>query len=61
MIALVDDPARGRALGVRASAHVRTHFSLRAAGLRYAARIDEVLRGAASGGGAAPRAGRLSA
>lgn len=61
MIALVDDPARGRALGARASAHVRTHFSLRAAGLRYAARIDEVLRGAASGGGAAPRAGRLSA
>jgi glycosyltransferase involved in cell wall biosynthesis len=47
MLRLLDDPAAGRALGARASAHVRTHFSLRAAGLRCAARIDEIMRGRA--------------
>jgi glycosyltransferase involved in cell wall biosynthesis len=39
MIKLLDDPDGGRALGARASAHVRTHFSLRACGLRYGARL----------------------
>jgi glycosyltransferase involved in cell wall biosynthesis len=53
MIALVDDPARGRALGGRASAHVRTHFSLRAAGLRYAARLEQIAR--ATAGATVPR------
>lgn len=48
MLSLVDDPACGRALGARASAHVRTHFSLRAAGLRYAARIGEALAAGAA-------------
>jgi glycosyltransferase involved in cell wall biosynthesis len=44
MIALLDDPAAGRALGARASAHVRTRFSHRACGLRYAARLAELTR-----------------
>lgn len=48
MIALVDDPAGGRALGARASAHVRDHFSLRACGLRYAARLEEAGRARAA-------------
>jgi glycosyltransferase involved in cell wall biosynthesis len=48
MIALVDDPARGRVLGARASAHLRTHFSLRAAGLRYASRLEQIERPRAS-------------
>ena len=36
---LLDDPAELRALGGRARRHMRTHFSYRAAGLRYAARL----------------------
>jgi hypothetical protein len=44
MIKLLDDPDGGRALGARASAHVRTHFSQRACGLRYAARLAELAR-----------------
>src|SRR5262249_14120959 len=32
---LADDPGSGRRLGARASAHIRTHFSYRAVGLRY--------------------------
>lgn len=48
MIELVDDPARGREMGARASAHVRTHFSLRAAGLRYASRLEQIGRAIAA-------------
>jgi glycosyltransferase involved in cell wall biosynthesis len=36
MAGLVDDPAAARALGARASRHIRTHFSFRARGLRMA-------------------------
>lgn len=42
MVRLLDDPDAGRALGARASAHVRTHFSRRSCGLRYAARLAEL-------------------
>jgi glycosyltransferase involved in cell wall biosynthesis len=42
MIKLVDDRRYSRALGERASRHVRTHFSYRAAGLCYAARVAEI-------------------
>jgi glycosyltransferase involved in cell wall biosynthesis len=42
MIRLLDDPEAGRALGARASAHVRTRFSHRACGLRYKQRLDEI-------------------
>lgn len=45
LIRLVDDPEAGRAIGARASAHVRTHFSLRACGLRYLSRLDGIARG----------------
>lgn len=44
MVKLLDDPNSGRVLGARASAHVRTHFSVRACGLRYAARLGELAR-----------------
>lgn len=39
---LLDDPAGARALGERARRHIRTHFSARAIGLRYAARLEEL-------------------
>jgi glycosyltransferase involved in cell wall biosynthesis len=39
MIRLVDDPAWGRRLGQRASAHIRSHFSYRAVGLQYLERL----------------------
>jgi glycosyltransferase involved in cell wall biosynthesis len=39
MTRLADDPAMGRAVGEAASRRIRTHFSHRAAGLRYAARL----------------------
>jgi glycosyltransferase involved in cell wall biosynthesis len=39
MIRLVNDPAKGRAVGEAASRRIRTHFSYRAAGLRYAAQL----------------------
>jgi len=42
MLAMVDDPAAARALGARASREMRTGFSYRAAGLRYAARLAEI-------------------
>jgi glycosyltransferase involved in cell wall biosynthesis len=42
MIRLIDDPAAGRALGVRASRSIRTNFSYRAAGLRYARRLTQI-------------------
>ena len=44
MIRLLDDPAFVASLGTRASEHVRTHFSRRAIGLRYRARIDAIQR-----------------
>lgn len=40
--ALLDDPAELRALGGRARRHMRTRFSHRASGLRYAARLAEL-------------------
>jgi len=36
MIELAENPEAGRALGAAASRHMRTHFSYRATGLRYA-------------------------
>jgi hypothetical protein len=42
MIELIDDPAAGRALGARGSRSVRTGFSYRAVGLRYARRLAEI-------------------
>ena len=42
MIELIDDPAAGRALGARGSRSIRTGFSYRAAGLRYANRLAEI-------------------
>jgi len=39
---LLDDPAEARALGARAQRHIRTHFSARAIGLRYATRLEEL-------------------
>lgn len=37
---LLDDPRETQALGERARRHIRTHFSNRATGLRYAARLE---------------------
>jgi glycosyltransferase involved in cell wall biosynthesis len=42
MLALVDDPKAGRALGAIASRDMRVRFSHRAAGLGYAARLAEI-------------------
>jgi glycosyltransferase involved in cell wall biosynthesis len=42
--ALLDDPVEARALGRRARDHIRTHFSVRAIGQRYAGRLDEIAR-----------------
>ncbi|MGA2368416.1 MAG: glycosyltransferase family 4 protein [Dehalococcoidia bacterium] len=42
MLKLIDDPDYGRRLGEIASRHIRTYFSYRAAGLRYATRLDEI-------------------
>ena len=39
---LMDDPAETRALGQRARRHMHTHFSTRAIGLRYTARLEEL-------------------
>jgi glycosyltransferase involved in cell wall biosynthesis len=39
MTRLADNPAIGRAVGRAASRHIRTHFSHRAVGLRYAAQL----------------------
>lgn len=44
MARMLDDPAEARALGRRASRHIRTNFSARAVGLRYTARLDELAR-----------------
>jgi glycosyltransferase involved in cell wall biosynthesis len=42
MLNLVSDRDHGRAIGSEASRHIRTNFSYRAAGLRYADRIREI-------------------
>jgi glycosyltransferase involved in cell wall biosynthesis len=44
MIKLLDDPAAGMALGLRASRSIRINFSYRAAGLRYLRRLDEITK-----------------
>jgi glycosyltransferase involved in cell wall biosynthesis len=41
---LLDDPAETRAMGARAREHIRTRFSIRAIGLRYADRLAEIGR-----------------
>lgn len=41
---LLDDPASARALAERGRRHMRTHFSYRATGLRYTARLDELAK-----------------
>lgn len=43
MILLLDDPHRGRTIGWRGSQSIRLGFSYRAAGLRYAKRINELV------------------
>lgn len=43
MLALVDDPHAAKALGAKASRDIRTGHSYRAAGLRYAKRLVEIL------------------
>jgi glycosyltransferase involved in cell wall biosynthesis len=43
MAALVDNPSAGRAIGAKASRHIRTNFSYRASGLRYIRRLDEIM------------------
>jgi glycosyltransferase involved in cell wall biosynthesis len=40
MIKLYDNPGAGRQLGRRAAQHMQAHFSFRAAGLRYRARVE---------------------
>jgi glycosyltransferase involved in cell wall biosynthesis len=42
ILGLLDDPAEARALGERARRHIRTHFSARAVGLRYVARLEAI-------------------
>jgi glycosyltransferase involved in cell wall biosynthesis len=43
MLSLVDDPPTARALGAKASRDMRTRHSFRAAGLRYARRLAEIV------------------
>lgn len=42
MARVLDDPVGMRALGQRAQLHIRTRFSARATGLRYAERLNEI-------------------
>ena len=49
MLSLYDDPRAGRELGRRASQHMQAHFSFRASGLRYVARIENSGAGQAVG------------
>lgn len=42
MVKLVDNPGFGREIGKKASAHMRTHFSYRKTGLRYADRLNQI-------------------
>ena len=44
MARILDDPAEARALGRRASRHIRTDFSARAVGLLYTARLEELAK-----------------
>ena len=39
---LLDDPAEARAMGARGRAHIAAHFSTRAVGARYVARLREI-------------------
>ena len=41
---MLQDPAAARDLGEKARRHIRTHFSARATGLRYAARLDTLAK-----------------
>lgn len=43
MVRLVDDADFGRALGKRASRHIRQHFSYCAAGRNYRTRVEQIL------------------
>jgi len=43
MTSLVDDPQLGRAIGARASRHIRSFFSYRAIGVRYLERLNAIL------------------
>lgn len=43
MIKLYDDPEAGRLLGRRAAQHMQAHFSFRATGLRYRARVESAI------------------
>jgi glycosyltransferase involved in cell wall biosynthesis len=40
ILGLLDNPVQAQALGERARRHIRTHFSARAVGLRYVARLE---------------------
>lgn len=42
MAALIDDPSKGRAIGTRASSHMRSRFSYRATGLNYLNRLEKI-------------------
>lgn len=42
MVTLIDDPDYGRKLGEIAGRHIRTYFSYRATGLKYANRLEEI-------------------
>jgi hypothetical protein len=42
MLGLLDAPEVGRALGERASLHIRLNSTYRATGLRYANRLDQI-------------------
>ncbi len=44
MVELYDDPDSGRELGRRARTHMQAHFSYRAVGLKYAARVEAATR-----------------
>lgn len=46
MLRLLDDPPYRHALGLAASRHVRTHLSYQAVGLRYLARLGDIVAGA---------------
>jgi glycosyltransferase involved in cell wall biosynthesis len=49
LIALIDDPEAGRALGRKASIDIRRELSYRATGTRFVRRIDEIAHARASG------------
>lgn len=43
MVSLIDAPEEGRSLGLRASRHIRKHFSYLARGIGYRNRIEQIL------------------